>query len=66
MAALAIKILLAICACVVAVLGVSDLKTVKPDNSSHPPPWWRRITGAGIVKIVCALATLALIGVNEY
>src|ERR1700739_739934 len=63
---LLIKILLAAFAFVVAVLGVSDLKTVKEHDAYSPRPWWRRVTGAGKAKIACALATLALSCLNEY
>jgi hypothetical protein len=64
--ALLIKILLAVFACVIAILGVSDLKTVRDNGMLAPRPWWRRITCAGKVKMVCAIATLFLIGLNEY
>ena len=63
---LTIKILLAVFACIVAVLRVLDLKTVKDDQSAGRLGWWRRITAVGIVKIACALATLALLALNEY
>lgn len=64
MLTLLIKILLAVFACVTAVLGVSDLKSVSESDGSTP--WLRRITKAGVIKIVCALATLLLIAANEY
>jgi hypothetical protein len=63
---LLIKIFLAVFACIVAVLGVSDLKTVVDNRASAPRPWWRRVTRIGKVKIACAIATLLLIGLNEY
>ena len=66
MTSLLIKILLATFACVIGVLGVSDLKTVRENNASMPRPWWRRVTCVGYIKIACAIATLVLIGLNEY
>lgn len=65
MIALVIKIALGIFACVVALLGVLDYKTVIPPEDAVGVPWRKRFTRAGIAKIICALATLGLLAANE-
>jgi hypothetical protein len=66
MAALLLKITLGIFACIVAILGVSDHKTVEPQEDGNERSWLRRLTRIGILKICCALATLGLLGANEW
>ncbi len=67
MTALVIKLLLAVFAFVTAVLSVSDLKTVRPQEEYVvPPPWWRRVTIIGLVKIGFAAGTLLLLAAGEY
>lgn len=61
-----LKVLVAIFACLVAILGVSDLKSVSDVDPVAPQPWWRRLTRWGKVKIACALVTLLLLGGSEY
>jgi hypothetical protein len=66
MAALLLKIALGCFACIVAILGVSDHKTVEPQEDGNERSWFRRLTRVGIFKIACAVATLGLLGANEW
>lgn len=66
MSTFAIKILVAIFACVIAILGVADLKSVREVDPAAPRPWWRRLTSWGKTKIACAVVTLLLLGTSEY
>src|SRR5260221_10625208 len=61
-----IKIALAVSAFAVAILAVSDLKSVKEAGPGEKTPWYRRLTIWGVVKIVLAAVTLGLGGMNEY
>lgn len=62
-----VSITLALVALVVAVLGVSDLKTLRRAQGGEADrPWWLRLTLAGYAKIAFALITFGLIGLKEY
>jgi hypothetical protein len=65
MFALVLKIALGVFAFVVALLGVTDLKTVRPQDPETPKSWAKRITRIGVLKIFCAVAALVLLGLNE-
>lgn len=66
MTAFLIKVALGLFAFVVSILGVTDLKSVSEQTGLEEIGWWRRLTRWGVVKIFCAAATLALLGINEY
>lgn len=62
-----ISIALALVALVIAILGVSDLKTIRSaEANATASPWWRRLTLAGYAKILFALLTFCLIGLKEH
>lgn len=65
MEAIAIKVVLAIFAFALAILGISDLKSVREEQETAKLPWWHRLTLWGYAKIAIAIITLALGVANE-
>ncbi len=63
---LLIKVMLALFAFSLAVIGLSDTKTLHDDNCHNGMPWWRRLTKWGAAKLAIAFGTLLLVAVNEY
>jgi hypothetical protein len=63
---MALKIAVGVFALIVAVLAVTEIKGVRPKDFENPKAWWRRLTPAGVIKLVCAIITLALLATNEW
>src|SRR5271156_3641535 len=63
---MALKIAVGVFALIVAVLAVTEIKSVRPKDFENPKPWWRRLTLAGAIKLVCAIITLVLLATNEW
>jgi hypothetical protein len=64
--ALTVKLLLALCAFGIAILGIADVKSLADTDQNDKIPWYRRLTSWGYAKIGFAIATLLLGGLNEY